>query len=130
MKFTEKLFIVTTNKAHPALDTKSDKLEVIAHNGTVDFVDLFEKLGQKGAKAMTIQSGGEMNSVLLRAGLIDKVSIVVAPVLVGGRDTASLVDGESLKTVKDLQKLRALELQEAEQLENSYLHLTYTVRNS
>lgn len=124
---TEKLFVVTTNAHHPADDVR--EAAVIRYKNEVDFLDLFKKLkADHYGKRVTIQSGGEMNAVLLRAGLIEAVSVVVAPVLVGGRDTSTLVDGDSLMKPGDLDKLAVLELAKVKELEDSYLHLMYTVR--
>lgn len=77
----------------------------------------------------TIQFGGELNAVLLRAGIIDQVLIVVAPCLIGGRTTATLVDGEPLHTVEDLAKIRPLKLKSCQALEDSYVRLEYKVVN-
>lgn len=123
----EMLNIVTTNPNHPALSVDDPNLNVWQFKDTINFKELFEQVERQGAKAMTIQSGGDMNSVLLSAGLIDELSIVVAPVLIGGKDTQSLVGGESLKTEQDLQNLKPLELLEAKKLEHNYLHLRYKV---
>ena len=79
---------------------------------------------------MTIQSGGEMNSLLMREGLIQNISLVIAPMVVGGKDTPTLVDGPSLITGADLQFVKSLKLVEVIQLEDSYLHLRYKVLNS
>lgn len=127
IKRTKKLYIVTTNPTHPALSVKDDNLEVVSYEQAIDFTHLFERLKQKGVDKLTIQSGGEMNANLLRLGLINNLSIVVAPVLVGGRDTSSLIDGDSLITVEDLQKLKTMRLVEAKTLNNSYLHLQYEI---
>jgi riboflavin biosynthesis pyrimidine reductase len=35
---------------------------------------------------MTIQSGGTLNAKWVRLGLVDEVSVVIAPLLVGGKD--------------------------------------------
>ena len=78
---------------------------------------------------MTIQTGGTLNAILLRAGLIDHLSIVIAPALIGGKDTATLIDGESLHSPKELSKIKALKLIKCDTLENSYLHLQYDVIN-
>ena len=78
---------------------------------------------------ITIQSGGTMNSILIREGLIDELSVVISPALIGGNKTSSLVDGESLRTDKDLSKIKALELIDCKKLDNSYLHLRYRVIN-
>lgn len=128
MRKTEKLFIVTTNKNHPAADI--DGAQVYLYDSRVDFHDLFQRLkNDVGAERVTIQSGGEMNALLLREGLIDAVSIVIAPVLVGGRDTSSLIDGDSLTNVNELNSLKTLELQKMTWLKGSYINLEYAVKN-
>lgn len=126
---TKKLYIVTTNKQHPALQVSDPNLEVFTYEDNVDFGDLFEKLGEAGADKMTVQSGGELNAILIRNGLIDYVSLVYAPLFVGGKDTTSLVDGKSIETIEDLKMLKTMTLIEAKPLENSFLHLRYKVNN-
>ena len=68
-----------------------------------------------------------LHSFFLREKLFDYVDIVVAPVLIGGKDTSTLIDGKSLFSQKELSKLGVLELQECMVLENSYLRLCYKV---
>lgn len=126
---TEKLYIVTTNKQHPAYTIEDSNLEVISYDTAIDFQDLFAKLKTYGVDKLTIQSGGSLNALLLREGLIDKVSIVVAPVMIGGSETPTLVDGDSLIASADLQSLKPLKLDAADVLNDSYLHLQYTVIN-
>lgn len=126
LEWTQKLILVTTNKSHPAINIHNESLIVVQYDEEVDFKDLFEKLSKDfGAERMTIQSGGEMNAKLIRDGLVDYLSVVVAPLVVGGRDTSTLVDGESLKEMSELSTLKPLELIEANKLENSYIHLVY-----
>lgn len=126
--WTKRIIIVTTNKLHPANTMDLENLKVIKYSKTINLKDLFEKLKKDfGVNKVTIQSGGEMNSILIRQGLIDRVSIVVAPALVGGRDTSSLVDGESLHKESDLKLIKALELVKITKLKNSYIHLRYKI---
>ncbi|HSX28320.1 MAG TPA: dihydrofolate reductase family protein [Candidatus Saccharimonadales bacterium] len=125
-----KLLIVTTDKAHPAysLQEQYPNIAVLHYSEAVDFTDLFTKLHtEHGSERMTIQSGGELNAVLLRAGLIDRVLLVVAPCLIGGRSTATLVDGDPLQTTEDLAKIRPLKLKKCKALEDSYALLEYEV---
>ncbi len=125
---SKKLFLITSNKNHPSFKFK--EVETIYYNKQIDFNDLFTKLREKhNMKRITIQSGGTLNSTLVRNGLIDRVSLVIAPALVGGKDTSTLLDGESLRTVKDLKKIKSLKLIKCEKLNNSYLHLIYYVIN-
>lgn len=128
----EKLFIVTNNPKHPAFELKSeyDNIEIIYYETDVDFADLLVKL-RKHHKIdkITIESGGTLNAIFFRNGLVDHVKIVVAPLIVGGKDTSSLVDGFSLTDQSQLHLLKALKLKECKKLENSYLLLEYDVVN-
>lgn len=127
---TKKLYLVMTNKEHPALRVLDPNLEVITYEDAVDFNDLFIKLAEKGIDKVTIQSGGELNAILIRSGLLDYISLVYAPLFVGGKNTTSLVDGKSIETNEDLKLLKTMTLIEAKPLENSFLHLRYKVNNS
>lgn len=131
LRKSRRLYIITTNKNHPAFQRKDeDNLEIIYYNKEIDFVDLFRKLkNDYGLKKVTIQTGGTLNSILLRKKLIDKVSIVVAPALIGGKETSSLIDGKSLSSVNELTKIKALKLTAVKKLKGSYLHLKYDVIN-
>lgn len=131
LRKSKKLYIITTNKNHPAFKRKdADNLEIIYYKNKIDFVDLFRKLKlDYKIKRMTIQTGGTLNSIFLRNKLIDKISIVVAPTLIGGKDTPSLIDGKSLSFVKELSLIKALKLTEVKKLNDSYLHLKYDVIN-
>ena len=131
-KKSKNLIIATINKTHPALSLKKefDNIHIFEYENLVDFHDLFSKLKEQfNAERLTIQSGGTLNTTLVRDGLIDRVLLVVAPALVGGKNTSTLMDGESLHASDELNKIKALELVQAKQLENSYLLLEYKVKN-
>jgi 2,5-diamino-6-(ribosylamino)-4(3H)-pyrimidinone 5'-phosphate reductase len=130
LKRGRSLILVTTNRHHPAMQLGSDSLKILRYHKKIDFQDFFSRLKSDfKINRLTIQTGGSLNAALLRAGLIDYVSIVVAPVLIGGRDTVSLIAGESLHTVRDLKNVRALKLLYCRALKDSYLHLYYKVIN-
>lgn len=128
-QWVEHLYLVTSNSKHPAFDSKAENITVIKEDD-LSSLSLFEKLYEKyKIKKITIQSGGTMNASLIRAGLIDRLSLVMAPVIIGGKDTSTLVDGESIHTLEDLRFLRPLKLTEARKLDDSYLLLQYDVLN-
>ncbi len=125
-----RLFIVTDNPGHPAFDLRAryQNIQVIFYERGVDFADLFVRIKQEiGIEHLVIESGGTLNTALVRQGLVDHVCIVVAPLLVGGRATSSLMDGVSLRTEQELVDLKALKLVRCEVLEHSYLRLEYDV---
>ena len=122
-----KVILVTTNKEHPAFNLKYDNLDILFYD-KLDLNRLLEDLYSKyNAERLTIQSGGSLNGLFVRNKLIDYVNIVIAPIIVGGSDVPTLVDGESIKDESELNKLLPLELLEFNKLEDSYIELKYKV---
>ena len=126
-ELSRQFVLITTNRDHPAFKVKADNLEIIfQENFSLEqaLVDLKEKYG---CERLTIQSGGTMNGIFLRSKLFDYVDIVVAPVLIGGQNTSTLIDGDSVTTKEELSRLGVLRLVSCEKLEDSYLRLKYEV---
>lgn len=128
-KWTDMLLLVTTNKEHPAFKMKEKlkNLEILFYDN-LDLKRLLHDLKNHYAvEKLTIQSGGTLNGLFLRENLIDYVNVVIAPLLVGGKDTSTLIDGKSIESIEELNKLRALELIECNPLKDSYIELKYKV---
>lgn len=131
LKRSKKLYLITTNRNHPVFERKdNDNLEIIFYENEIDFENLFSKFkNDYGMDHITIQTGGMLNSIFLRNKLVDHISIVVAPCLIGGKNTSTLIDGESLHLESELTKIKALKLKSSTILNDSYLHLQYDVIN-
>lgn len=124
---SKEFVLVTTNENHPAFQISESNLHII-HQKELSLADALATLKSDfGCERLTIQSGGTMNGLFLREKLLDYADIVVAPILIGGKDTATLIDGQSLLSESELPKLGVLKLQECVVLENSYLRLRYKV---
>lgn len=129
-KWVEKLFLVTDNKEHPAFKVKDKykNLEILYYEAGIDLEKMLADMKEKyGAERITIQSGGTLNGEFLRANLIDYVNIVIAPILVGGKDTNTLIDGTSITKTSELNKIKAMKLLECKELKDSYIELKYEV---
>ena len=131
LKLSKTFYLVTNNKGHPVFQYKDrNDLCIMYYEQEINFQNLFEQLKKDhGINSMTIQTGGTLNSILLREGLIDKLSIVIAPALIGGKETPTLIDGESLQTFEDLKKIRPLKLIDIIKLNNSYINIKYEIIN-
>ena len=90
--------------------------------------DMLRQLKEQfGCERLTIQTGGTLNGLFLRDKLFDFVDIVVAPVLVGGKATTTLIDGDAILSVEQLSALGVLELESVQPLEQSYIRLRYKI---
>lgn len=119
--------LITSNEKHPAFDIEEENLHIICQK-ELSLKDALIKLkSEYGCERITIQTGGTLNGLFLREKLFDCVDVVVAPVLIGGKDTSTLIDGTSLVSQKELSNLGVLKLQECLILEDSYLRLRYKV---
>ncbi len=124
---SKQFVLITSNEKHPAFQMEKNNLHIIYQN-ELSLKDALLKLkSEYGCERITIQTGGTLNELFLREKLIDYIDIVVAPVLIGGKDTSTLIDGKSLLSENELSKLGVLKLQECAVLENSYLRLRYEV---
>lgn len=124
---SRKFVLVTTNPQHPAFGVRENNLHIILQE-KLDLQTVLRRLARDhGCERITIQTGGTLNGLFLRQKLLDYVDIVVAPLLVGGKDTTTLIDGESITQTDQLAQLGVLKLESAQVLENSYLRLRYRV---
>ena len=119
--------LVTSNKNHPAFQVIEDNLHII-YQEQIDLSDVLKQLKTDyNCERVTIQTGGTLNGLFLRQKLIDYVDIIVAPILIGGKDTSTLIDGASIVSARQLSELSALKLEKCEVLEDSYIRLRYKV---
>lgn len=124
---SKEFVLVTANPRHPAFSVEADNLHIL-YQEKLDLGAALEALKRDhGCQRLTIQSGGTLNGLFLREKLFDYVDIVVAPVLVGGGRTVTLIDGPSLTSTEELDKLGILQLERCQPLGGSYLRLTYKV---
>ena len=75
----------------------SEKAEIIiAGRDRVDMGVLLSELAERGVRRILLEGGGNPNWSMMEAGLVDEVRIAIAPVVIGGRDTVTLVEGEGV----------------------------------
>lgn len=124
---SKEFVLITSNTGHPAFQVDEDNLHIICQGG-LSLTDALATLKSEfGCQRITIQSGGTLNGLFLREKLFDYLDLVVAPILIGGKDTSTLIDGTSLLSERELSQLGVLKLQECVVLEDSYLRLRYQV---
>lgn len=119
--------LVTSNPDHPAFSRSLANVDILYQEHFSPREMLVYLYTKFDCKRITIQTGGTLNEIFLREKLLDFVDVVVAPVLIGGKDTATLIDGTSIMSPAELDKLGVLALESCEMLKNSYIRLKYRV---
>ena len=107
--------LATTAAAPPdkvkALQEKGvEVLTIPGREGRVDLAELMVKLGERGVCQLLVEGGGTLNYSLLQAGLIDKVMLFIAPLIVGGRESPTAFDGSGVAGLDEAWHLEDLEI--------------------
>lgn len=112
----------------------SDKYETFKNRGVkfffsgserVDLKALMNYLHEEGIGKLMLEGGSTLNFSMIKSGLIDEISICVAPMVVGGANAKTFFDGEGFDLMDDAVKL---ELTDSYQLDKDLI-LHYKVLN-
>lgn len=72
-----------------------------SENGHVDVTYLMNYLGGQGIDSVLVEGGGTLNYSLIRAGLVDRVDMFIAPKIFGGLDARTPVEGTGIAGVDE-----------------------------
>jgi diaminohydroxyphosphoribosylaminopyrimidine deaminase/5-amino-6-(5-phosphoribosylamino)uracil reductase len=78
-------------------------------DGRVDLGALLADLFAREIRGILVEGGGEVHAAFLDAGLVDRVAVYVAPLLVGGRAAPTPVGGPG-RDLKSAVRLKAFEV--------------------
>lgn len=102
-----------------------DVLVLPSQNEKVDLHALMLALGQQGVSIIMAEGGGTLNYSLLELNLIDKLYCFIAPLLFGGKDAPTPLEGAG---IMEPDQAWIVENMEIKQLENDLLIIGYPVR--
>lgn len=99
--------VATTNLASPRKVERLRKMGVqilvLPRKRTrVSLGACLQVLGSMEVTSMLVEGGGELNAGFLRAGLVNRICLYVAPALLGGQQTIGLLGGRSPRRLADI----------------------------
>jgi 2,5-diamino-6-(ribosylamino)-4(3H)-pyrimidinone 5'-phosphate reductase len=72
----------------------------------VNIKNLFQQLEDLGLKSILVEGGGEINWSVLKIGLANELIVTISPVVVGGRNAKTLVEGDGISNIDNGIKLK------------------------
>jgi 2,5-diamino-6-(ribosylamino)-4(3H)-pyrimidinone 5'-phosphate reductase len=114
-----------TPKSYISKLEKAGLGHIIAGKDRVDLKASLERLCKDhGVKTVRLDCGGRLNGAMFRAGLVDEVSILIHPALVGGTSPRSVFNAPDLKDEDGVVKL---DIKHMERVRGGYVWLRYKV---
>lgn len=89
-------------------------IQVIVVGGSprrVALDQLMDALGKLGFLSVMIEGGAEINASALREGVVDKVLLFLAPILIGGKSAPTAVGGEGIESLGLATRLRDVRIE-------------------
>lgn len=83
----------------------AEVLRIKDNSGRVDLKSLLRRLSRMGIGSILVEGGGEITASLFDNKLVDKLILFIAPILIGGRDAVTSLEGEGIKRLKDAFRL-------------------------
>ena len=109
---TYPLIVATTSKGNEA---KKRRLRAYGANvwnmpsdeqGRVDLPGLMKCLGENEVDSLIIEGGGTLAEQAMKAGIMDKMIVYMAPLIIGGKDAKTPVEGKGIQCLSDAWKLQ------------------------
>ena len=106
-----KTWVFTAEDSRPDKETKlrSMGLDVVRvpkdESGRVSPKHVCEALFKREIMHVLVEGGGEINSGLLKEGLLDKIVLFYAPIIIGGKGAYNLIGGKGIDFLKDAYKI-------------------------
>jgi len=108
---TYKTLIFTLSDQSPEKESRLGSLgvEVVrvgaGDNRRIALLDVCLELAKREIMSVLVEGGGEVNSSLLKAGVIDKVVLFYGPLFIGGKNASNLVAGKGIDFLRDAYKV-------------------------
>jgi diaminohydroxyphosphoribosylaminopyrimidine deaminase/5-amino-6-(5-phosphoribosylamino)uracil reductase len=88
-----------------------DVLVLPERQGRVDLSSLMARLAEMDVVSLLLEGGGELNASMVEEGLVDKVLVIIAPMLLGGGEAPTVLDGLGVGSIEEAWRLNELSFQ-------------------
>ena len=89
---------------------QSRGVEVITQASALDLANVLDELSKRSIQSVLIEGGPFLAALMLEAGLVNKVTFFVAPMIVGGQDAPSAIGGSGAEKIADALQLERVEV--------------------
>ena len=91
-------------------ELQSRGVEVIS--GKANLVDVLTELGGRSIQSVLVEGGATLAGFLVDAGLVNKISFFIAPMIIGGDDAPSAIGGAGAEKIAEALQLENIHVQQ------------------
>jgi diaminohydroxyphosphoribosylaminopyrimidine deaminase / 5-amino-6-(5-phosphoribosylamino)uracil reductase len=92
---------------------QSRGVEVISQaDSTLEFPSVLEELGRRCIQSVLLEGGPSLAGLFLDAGLVNKITFFVAPMIIGGQDAPSAIGGDGAETISEALQLENVRVEQ------------------
>src|SRR5262249_26029779 len=107
------VLVFTGDEANSEAAARLKKQGVEAINAPAsgrDVLKVLEELGRRSIQSVLVEGGAAVAGAFIDAGLVDKITFFVAPVIIGGNEAPSAVRGVGFERMADALRLEDVEI--------------------
>ena len=105
------VLLFTSSDPDSAKELRELGVEILKSNtGARDLAAVLDELGKRELQSLLIEGGGTMAGAFLDAGLVNKVTFFIAPMIIGGREATIAVAGIGAEKIADAVQLENVQV--------------------
>jgi diaminohydroxyphosphoribosylaminopyrimidine deaminase/5-amino-6-(5-phosphoribosylamino)uracil reductase len=98
-------------RANQYADMGAEVLTLPPRDGLVDLEQLLKELGKREIASVLVDGGGRLLGSLFDLGLVDKVLVFIAPIIVGGSEALTAVSGKGVNSMAEALRLKEVRIE-------------------
>ena len=107
------VLLFTSSDAEPSSELKQLGVEMVRiEGGARNLFAMMTELAAREIQSVLAEGGGTLAGALMDAGLIDKVTFFIAPMIIGGLNAPTAVAGTGASRIKDAFQLEDIEVKQ------------------
>lgn len=98
-------------KARALTQAGAEVIELPSRDGLVDLGELLRVLGERKVTSLLVEGGATLFGSLFEQGLVDKLLVFIAPIIIGGGEAKSPVEGKGVEEIAQAMALSRVKTQ-------------------
>jgi diaminohydroxyphosphoribosylaminopyrimidine deaminase/5-amino-6-(5-phosphoribosylamino)uracil reductase len=106
------IFVCEDEDSHSLNALRQRGVEVVAQGSALDLGSVLDDLGKRSLQSVLVEGGPSLAALLLEAGLVNKVTFFVAPMIIGGADAPSAIAGAGAEKIAEAVRLERVDVRQ------------------